>query len=1060
MYLRTLGGVVVPDRSFHRPKPLLLLAYLALEGATPRRYLAELFWPSAANPRQSLATALSQLRSGLPGSVEGDAGRAWTSVACDAAQFLDAVTNQQWQQAAELYAGTFMDGVDVDGGNVELEEWLFAKRESLAARAVVAFVAAAEAARIEGDRASVGRSILRATAAWQQAGDQGEELLTRLYLLAAATGHPTVRELAREAEALGIELPAPSPDVPPEGLPVPSLPRGGPLFVGRERELSRLEELLGEGARLVTITGLGGIGKTTLALALARRLQEQVAFPQVFFVSLETTNEPERVLEVVAAALIPSGPVPDPLTALRQRLGLGRSLLVLDCLEHLLAGAEHLAELLEASLTTSLLVTSRVPLGLDAETLYALEGLAVPRSHAEGLAEPDAFGALKLYHLAARRHAAHHEPAAAELGGAIDICRLVGGAPLGIELAAALTRVVPAGELAQLLEADLDALVSTKPTDSEKHATLRTLFERSWALLSDVERSALAGCGVFRGGFTLAAARGALGLDLGQLAALMDKSLLSRSGSRYDLHPLVRQYAMEKLAEGPAEQEVRARHAEYFAGVVEATRPADRSAGQRQAFDELDRDQANIRSAWQWACTAGRPDLIDRMTHMLGRFLYDRQPVTESTSLLGEALASVEPDSALAGRLLLTMGRNLAYSDHAEAQNLLERAVELARTHEQTADLAAALHPLGTVYFFRRDFASATAAWQEALRLLESEDPRKLLGGCYSNLAILTSEAAEQERLLRAGVAACRRDGNSIYLPTVLGNQADFLSDTHGDFAASLNLSHEALATEAAEANRAYQLAFMEERLVTNLLDQGDTEAAEEHLAVATRLYEARHPWEDHKFRIVTPPDPYMIVLHSHRGEIELAKVTGEAAVVKGRSSMAELARIALAEGNVAALMKHTDSLARAMPNQHVRGRLELEAFARPLEAAAVAMAARAAGADSTPSYDELTPFFTALRVITDYVFVPRAYDAFVIGHLLGQGTVEKDLLELAATQPGSRAATRRLAALLLEQYPSLAPVRLEGVPAPPPSTAPRIPTEEVMRLARGLLARFEGFTN
>lgn len=178
-------------------------------------------------------------------------------------------------------------------------------------------------------------------------------------------------------------------------------------------------------------------------------------------------------------------------------------------------------ELLEACPNTSVVVTSREQLGLAVESRYPLGGLMLPATAAEALASEAQDDGLALFVLSARRYDPRFGLDVFDVEAVLDICQLLEGVPLGIELAAALARVMQPEELARELESDLDTLNGTQPGLPARHASLRLVFERSWGLLSEVERVALAGSSVFQGGLTRRAAAFVLGMDMRLLSALL-----------------------------------------------------------------------------------------------------------------------------------------------------------------------------------------------------------------------------------------------------------------------------------------------------------------------------------------------------------------------------------------------------------------------------------------------------------------------------------------------------------------------------------------------------------
>lgn len=251
MMLRTLGQLSIEGSDFRRAKPLLLAAYLSVEGSRPRRYLAELFWPGASDAMNSLSVALSQLRRGVEGAVEADESRAWSHLECDAILLRATFAAGRMDVVDELYGGPFLEGVDLELGE-ELEEWLYGTRESLASVAREALL------RIAESKAGLGRFEEAAKLAERAyylpgAAEAEPEELVRFHVLLAAGKSPVLAELRRTAQSYGIDLQL-TPDEARSSL--------GSMLVGRERELALLNSLApGDWAWL---RGEAGMGKTAI----------------------------------------------------------------------------------------------------------------------------------------------------------------------------------------------------------------------------------------------------------------------------------------------------------------------------------------------------------------------------------------------------------------------------------------------------------------------------------------------------------------------------------------------------------------------------------------------------------------------------------------------------------------------------------------------------------------------------------------------------------------------------------------------------------------------------
>jgi predicted ATPase/class 3 adenylate cyclase len=501
----------------------------------------------------------------------------------------------------------------------------------------------------------------------------------------------------------------------PAQLPVP-LTR----FVGRERELARLQELLEDPARrLVTLVGPGGIGKTRLAVQAAAARQNR-SRDGVVFVSMVGTApaRPEEAADLVvanlAAALGVSLAVPrDPLELLCDHLADHELLLVLDNLEQLPDAAKVVATLLERAAGVKLLATSRRRLGLEGECLVEVEGLPYPPPDAD----PDArsWEAVQLFEDHARLLRPALRPAADQ--DVARICRLVAGVPLAIELAARWVRSVTPAVIADRLAGGLDLLATSAPDVERRHQSLRAVIDWSWQLLTDDERRVLARLSVLRGGFDLDAAAAVTGATLPLLAGLVDQSLVAvGEDGRYDMHELLRQYAAERLGADPAEEsETRRRHAEHYAALLPA--PAEALVG---GGPSLDAEVENLRAATDWLIQDADPVALD--AHLFRVWaLYRRHGwFRETQAVLGAAL---------------------------ERQEITP--LQRARWHRL----------LGEAYMELGEVGSARQHFERTLALLDSPTPATTLGW----LDVLASQALQRPlRRLRPGGVVERREQRRI----------------------------------------------------------------------------------------------------------------------------------------------------------------------------------------------------------------------------------------------------------------------------------------------------------
>ena len=427
-----------------------------------------------------------------------------------------------------------------------------------------------------------------------------EPLETTLALAdAARRGHVAVPSTTNRGRETNLEAPRPS-----------------NAFVGRTAELARMRAWLEGDARLVTIVGLGGTGKTRLALEVAQRLAAR--FPAgVRFVALEPlTSVPEVVAAVMSRfGLAASGAAS--VAAIAAHLGDGAALVVLDEAEHLPTAALSavLVRLTEAAPGLRLLLTSRAPLGLAAEHVLHLEGLS------SGAGETDVDEACALFFDRAERAGATllaDEPTTRAVRA---LCDELGGLPLAIELAAARARTRSVRALLDELRAGVDVLRTEAPDVPARHRSVQRLVRQAWDALEPPAHAALQQLTVFRGAFALAAAEQVAGADLDTVLALLRRSLLRRvDDDRFELHALVK-----RGAEQPPSAVTRDAHARYMlAWLAERAPDLTGGDGQPQALDQVHAVSADIREAWEWALEKRALGLLEAAVQPLEYALHAR----------------------------------------------------------------------------------------------------------------------------------------------------------------------------------------------------------------------------------------------------------------------------------------------------------------------------------------------------------------------------------------------------------------------------------------------------
>lgn len=425
-------------------------------------------------------------------------------------------------------------------------------------------------------------------------------------------------------------------------LPAPPTP-----LVGRKHELTEVMRLVTlPECRLLTVTGPGGVGKTRLALQIAHDLMviDPSSFPDgVCFVPLASIMRKENLPKAIAGAIgfNLSGPLSpeDQLLNYLQRKSL---LLLLDNAEHLLDGAEVFIRILEHAPGVKLLVTSRECLNVRSEYIFDLHGLSYPPIDAD--VDLEEYSAVKLFLNRAQQAQTNFFLKREDRPVIAQICRMLDGNPLGIELAVAWVRTLPLSEIATEISRDLDFLMTSARDIPERHRSLRVVFDHSWNLLSPDEQRILRQLSVFRDGFTREAAQEVCEAHLPTLNSLIDKSLLRRSEQgRYDLHELIRGYAAAWLAEEPEEESsTQERHSRFFLSLVCDVGMDLQSNRQKEALTMLSSEIANIRSAWAWAVSHGQLEILRKAAWSLWYFFDLRNYYREAEAVFADAAEMVQ----------------------------------------------------------------------------------------------------------------------------------------------------------------------------------------------------------------------------------------------------------------------------------------------------------------------------------------------------------------------------------------------------------------------------------
>ena len=859
-----VAGQPLPRLRTQKGQWLLALLLLRQGRQTERTWLAGVFWPESSESqalanlrlsltdlRRALGTEAGRLQSPTPRTLHLDMTGAWTDVTT-----FDAAMRQgdtaSLETAVAVYRGALLEGCE--------EDWLLPERHGRAETYHRALETLAEDALATG-RSEQALSYLRKLVATDPFRESAQRAL--MQALANVGDYASVTQVYRDfrlalhselqtqpaEETVALYQQLQSRRQPQEVKPQPrqsvsarSLPRPLSRLIGREQEIEQVCAYLNT-ARLVTLSGMGGCGKTRLAIAVGECLL--TCFQDaVCFVLLADVTDFHLLTETVHETLgLPRTAQKDPLTQVVSTLSACPSLLILDNFEHLLPdGIAWVNELLTRIPALTCLVTSRQTLSLRGEQEFAVLPLPLP-----GLSEP--FGSLaecasvRLFVERAIAQQSHFELTPRNAATVATICRKVEGIPLALELTAAWTGILTHTQMLERLSERFVLLTNLQHNQPLRHQTMWEAIAGSFRLLSEPLQRFATRLSVFRGGWTLETAQAVCGEPkaLEYLRHLRSASLLvtEEVGEEIRFHYLetIREYAEEQLTERE-KRTLHRNHAACFLQRVQTTTPASGESPQSEWLNRLDRERDNLRAALDWCLNVEEDaEMGLRLAGLLAPFWDARSYYEEGRERLAKALARTKGSEvtpikakALCGAAQLASRQG----DYLTAQTLYQEAYLIQRGLADDPGLAKTLSGLGTATLFLSDYPKASGFYEEALTLERKNGERS---GEALNLSYLGIVAAAQGSYSKA---------------QSLLEQALTVAQEQGDQARKANILHHLgnIALEQGNCERAqslyersYRIHFQQENrgwMGTNLYKLGSVAVFQgDHAAARTLLNQA-----------------------------------------------------------------------------------------------------------------------------------------------------------------------------------------------------------------------------
>ncbi len=877
-----------PITTFTTKKSQALLAYLAVEHDRlhSRQFLAGLLWPTSSEHKanQNLRSVLSNLRRTVGSKMITPPAvmitRRTARFDFKSARQIDVFMLEQlfeecqqsnstnlntWKQIISLYRGDFLAGFSF-GNSVEFEEWILLKQNYYRDKVLEVFNwlsdyyedkeqyketlhYAYQKLNLDPWQEEAHRQVMSSLARCGQRNaalnHYQEYCITLAEELNTAPSAKTIvlyqqiergewidKRNRQVSKLIGFEhLP---------NLKHHNLPTQLTLFIGRTEEQAIVAEYLrNDACRLVTISGMGGIGKTRLAVQVGEQFLS--AFKDgVYFIPLASIRSADLLTTAIGNVLLINFmgqrlPQDQLLDFLRSK----NILLILDNFEHLMDSVDLLMSMLRTSPNLKLLVTSRERLNLRAEWLLQIEGLLYPLPNAS-LNSLMSASAVRLFVQCARQVKTKFALTIETGSYIVRLCQLLEGLPLGIELAAAqisMNNSKPAlsyhaasaqhDDVALLrtiihnVETNIAHLATDWHDMPARHLSIRAVFESSWELLSDIEQTVLAQISIFRGGFYQSAAVAITNATPNILTALVHKSLLRQTtGKRYEIHELLRQFAKEKRTPHLT-QSVRQRHTSYYLLFVSERQTKLNGKIPQTATAEIRTDLDNIRQAWHWAIKLAYVDLLGKSCHALSQF-YDLRGlfnegitvfatgIDHVRSILGqtskvfknlsclnhESFVPPGKEETILAQLLVAQAHLFSkQGSHDKAITIAQESVQLAEANQNVETMTLGYLEWGWALQQQGKYDIAQAKLEQALELartvkrkrLEAESLRGLATSAMrQNKYTIAKKQYEQSLAIYRHVGDIQGEGQVL-------NGLGTLADYQGEYTQVTTYYHQAL---------------------------------------------------------------------------------------------------------------------------------------------------------------------------------------------------------------------------------------------------------------------------